>query len=183
MAPRMLGGYVVLRELSQTVMGPVYQARPLWLNRIVVLNVMKLLWARNAPFVARFTREAYAAAQLSHNNLAEIHDFGEAKGTTYFCTEYVDGQSLAELVGQKKRLGGRGSGGIRPSGGTRAQVCPRPEPDSPRYQARKPAGEPAGTGQGRWPGSGQHTRARRGRRSDQRRQGPARAARPTGRAR
>ena len=111
MAPRLLGGYVVLRELSQTVMGPVYQARALWLDRIVVLNVMKLLWARNAPFVARFTREAYAAAQLSHYNLAQIHDFGEAKGTTYFCREYVDGQSLAELAGQKKRLGAEEAAG------------------------------------------------------------------------
>ena len=39
-----------------------------------------------------------------HPNLAAIHDFGEAKGTTYFCTEYVDGETLAELTGQKKRL-------------------------------------------------------------------------------
>ena len=85
-------------------MGPVYLARQLWLNRNVTLKVMKLLWARNATFVARFTREAYAAAQLTHHNLAAIHDFGEAKGTTYFCTEYVDGQTLAELTGQKKRL-------------------------------------------------------------------------------
>ena len=46
-------------------MGPVYLARQFWLNRIVSLKVMKLLWARNATFVARFTREAYAAAQLT----------------------------------------------------------------------------------------------------------------------
>ena len=59
---------------------------------------MKLLWARNATFVARFTREAYAAAQLHHPNLAQILDFGEAKGTTYFCTEHVEGQNLGELT-------------------------------------------------------------------------------------
>jgi eukaryotic-like serine/threonine-protein kinase len=103
--PRLLGGYIVLSERSQAAMGPEYLARHLWLGTNVTLKVMKLLWARNAPFVARFTREAYAAAQLNHYNLAPIRDFGEAKGTTYFCTEYVDGQTLAELTGQKKRLG------------------------------------------------------------------------------
>ena len=66
---------------------------------------MKLLWARNAPFVARFTREAYAAAQLRHENLAQIVDFGESRGTTYFCTEHIEGQNLGELISQKRRLG------------------------------------------------------------------------------
>ena len=102
--PRLLDSYLVLQELGRTALGPVNIARRLWLNRIVNLNVMKLLWARNAPFVARFTREAYAAIQLHHHNLAQLLDFGEAKGTTYFCTEHVEGQNLAELVGQKKRL-------------------------------------------------------------------------------
>jgi eukaryotic-like serine/threonine-protein kinase len=102
--PRLLDRYLVLHEFGRTALGPVYLARQLWLNRIVNLKVMKLLWARNAPFVARFTREAYAAIQLHHHNLAQLQDFGEAKGTTYFSTEHVEGQNLAELVGQKKRL-------------------------------------------------------------------------------
>jgi serine/threonine protein kinase len=109
--PRLLDGYLVLRELSRAAMGSVYLARPLWLNRNVTLKVMKLLWARNATFVARFTREAYAAAQLRHYNLARILDFGEARGTTYFCTEYVDGQSLAELTAQRKRAGAEEAAG------------------------------------------------------------------------
>jgi serine/threonine protein kinase len=102
--PRLVGSYLVLQELGRTALGPVYLARQLWLNRIVNLKVMKLLWARKAPFVARFTREAYAAIPLQHHNLAQLQDFGEAKGTTYFCAEHVEGQNLAELVGQKKRL-------------------------------------------------------------------------------
>ena len=60
--------------------------------------------ARNATFVARFTREAYAAAQLSHHNIVQIFDFGEDKGTTFFSMEYVDGQTLGGLLKQKKRL-------------------------------------------------------------------------------
>ena len=102
--PRLLGGYLILRELSREAMGPIYLARTWWLNQNVNLKVMKLLWARNATFVARFTREAYAAAQLNHYNLAQIHDFGEAKGITYFCTEHIDGRTLAELARPKKGL-------------------------------------------------------------------------------
>ncbi len=103
--PRLLGGYLVLCEVGRTSLGPVYLARQLWLNRDVNLKVMKLLWARNAPFVARFTREAFAVAQLRHENLAQIHDFGESKGATYFCTERVEGQHLGELIVTKRRIG------------------------------------------------------------------------------
>ena len=76
-------------------MGAVYLARQLSLNRQVALKVMRPEWASNPTFVARFTREAYAAAQLSHHNVVQIYDFGEDKGTTFFSMEFVDGQTLA----------------------------------------------------------------------------------------
>ena len=71
------GDYVTLRELGRGAMGPVYLARQLSLNRNVAVKVMKPQWAGNATFVAQFTREAYAAAQLTHPNLAQILDFGD----------------------------------------------------------------------------------------------------------
>lgn len=99
-----LGGYQILKELGRGGMGAVYLARQLSLNRKVALKVMRPEWAKNATFVARFTREAYAAAQLAHHNVVQIYDFGEDRGTTYFSMEFVDGQSLAGLVRQKTRL-------------------------------------------------------------------------------
>ena len=132
---RLLGGYLVMRELGRGALGPVYLAKPLWLNRDVDLKVMKLLWARNSPFVARFTREVLAVAQLRHHNLARILDFGESRGTTYFCTEHVDGQNLGEMIGQRKRLGAE-EAAVYILQAARAQLCPRPECDSPRHPAR-----------------------------------------------
>ena len=85
-------------------MGAVYLARQISLNRNVALKVMKPLWAANSTFVARFTREAYAAAQLTHHNVVQIYDFGEDKGTTYFSMEFVEGQTLGALVREKERL-------------------------------------------------------------------------------
>jgi eukaryotic-like serine/threonine-protein kinase len=102
--PRLVGGYFLLRELGRGALGPVSLARPVWLNRVVTLKVMKPLWARNATFVARFTRQAYAAGLLVHHNLAQIYDFGDEKGTTYVCTEAIDGPNLADLTVQKKQL-------------------------------------------------------------------------------
>ncbi len=102
--PNTLGGYQVLEELGRGGMGAVYLARQVSLNRNVALKVMKPEWARNATFVARFTREAYAAAQLNHHNVVQIYDFGEDGGTAYFSMEFVQGQTLAGLLKQKTRL-------------------------------------------------------------------------------
>jgi serine/threonine protein kinase len=102
--PAFLGGYHILRELGRGGMGPVYLARQISLNRDVALKLMKPQWAANSTFVARFTREAYAAAQLTHHNLVQVYDFGEDKGTTYFSMEFIEGPTLGGLVRQKERL-------------------------------------------------------------------------------
>jgi eukaryotic-like serine/threonine-protein kinase len=102
--PAILGGYHILREIGRGGMGAVYLARQISLNRNVALKVMKPLWAANSTFVARFTREAYAAAQLTHHNVVQIYDFGEDKGTTYFSMEFVEGQTLGGLLRDKERL-------------------------------------------------------------------------------
>lgn len=85
-------------------MGAVYLARQLSLNRHVALKVMSNRWAADPVFVARFTREAYASAQLSHPNIVQIHDIGEAGGARFFSMEYVRGRSLADVVKSQGKL-------------------------------------------------------------------------------
>jgi serine/threonine protein kinase len=97
-------GYAIERELGRGGMGFVYLARQLSLNRPVALKVMSKRWATDPVFVARFTREAYAAAQLSHPNIVQIHDIGEVEGTRFFSMEYVRGRSLSELVRNQGKL-------------------------------------------------------------------------------
>jgi len=93
-----LPGYVIERELGRGGMGAVYLGRQLSLDRQVAIKVMSKRWAADPVFVARFTREAYAAAQLSHPNIVQIHDIGEVEGSRFFSMEYVRGRSLSELV-------------------------------------------------------------------------------------
>ena len=97
-------GYAIERELGRGGMGSVYLARQLSLDRPVALKVMSKRWATDPVFVARFTREAYAAAQLSHPNIVHIHDIGEVEGTRFFSMEYVRGRTLAELVRSQGKL-------------------------------------------------------------------------------
>ena len=79
-------------------MGAVFLAHQTSLDRRVALKVVKPRLSDNPAIMARFTREAYAAAQLIHPNVVQIYDMGEDKGKSYFSMEFVDGQSLRKLV-------------------------------------------------------------------------------------
>jgi MFS family permease len=101
-APDRIGGYRILRELGRGAMGAVYLARQLSLDRNVALKTIQAQWASHPTFVARFTREAYAAAQLTHHNVVQIYDLGLDRGTHYFSMEFVRGESLDDTI---KRTG------------------------------------------------------------------------------
>ncbi len=96
--PDRLGGYRVLSELGRGGMGSVYLARQLTLNRKVALKTIQAAWAANPVAIARFIREAYAAAQLTHHNVVQIYDLGEDKGVNFFSMELVGGGSLDDLL-------------------------------------------------------------------------------------
>jgi hypothetical protein len=105
LAPRpVVSGYQIERVIGRGGMGTVYLAKQLSLDRHVALKVMSKRWATDPVFVARFTREAFAAAQLSHPNIVQIHDIGEADGARFFSMEYVRGESLADLVRRRGKL-------------------------------------------------------------------------------
>jgi eukaryotic-like serine/threonine-protein kinase len=99
-----LGGYQVLKLLGRGGMGAVYLARQTSLDRLVAVKIMLPKAAANPGFVARFTREAYAAAQMVHHNVVQIYDIGSAKNTHYFSMEYVKGESLMDLVRREGKL-------------------------------------------------------------------------------
>ncbi|HYH66849.1 MAG TPA: serine/threonine-protein kinase, partial [Urbifossiella sp.] len=90
--------------LGRGGMGAVYLARQLSLDRAVALKLMAKRYAADPQFVARFTREAFAAAQLSHPNIVQIHDIGEADGARFFSMEFVPGRSLSDLLAERGKL-------------------------------------------------------------------------------
>jgi hypothetical protein len=97
-------GYRTIRELGRGGMGTVFLAQQLSLDRPVALKIMAKRWASDPVFVARFTREAFAAAQLRHPNIVHIHDIGDSDGGRFFSMEYVPGRSLADVVRKRGKL-------------------------------------------------------------------------------
>ncbi|MFO0867549.1 MAG: protein kinase [Pirellulales bacterium] len=96
--PERIGGYRIVKELGHGAMGDVYLARQISLDRDVALKTIRAQWAKNPAFIARFTREAYAAAQLTHHNIVQIYDLGVDGEFHYFSMEFVRGEALDQLL-------------------------------------------------------------------------------------
>ena len=99
-----LGGYTILEKLGAGGMGAVYLARQNSLDRNVALKTLHPRLADNPQLVARFTREAYAAAQLTHHNIVQIYDIGQEHGTNFFSMEFVHGQTLQSVLEKSHKL-------------------------------------------------------------------------------
>ena len=102
--PRELGGFELLEKLGQGGMGSVFTARQKELDRVVALKVLSPRLARNQEFVQRFLREARSAGRLNHPNIVAAIDVGESEGFYYFAMEYVDGETLADVLAREGRL-------------------------------------------------------------------------------
>ena len=79
-------------------MATVYRAYDKRLDRTVAVKVMHPHLADMADFVARFRREARAAAKLSHPGVVAVYDQGSVDGVAYLVMEFVEGQSLRDLM-------------------------------------------------------------------------------------
>jgi serine/threonine-protein kinase len=88
-------GYEVVREIGKGAMARVFEARQLSLNRTVAIKVLPRKMSENVEFVDRFYKEGQAAGRLSHNNIVQAIDVGQAPaGYHYFVMEYIEGNTL-----------------------------------------------------------------------------------------
>ena len=99
---RKFGRYQILRPLGEGAMGSVYLALDTTLDRQVALKIPKTEGTANAEFMARFTREAKAAAALKHANICSVYDAGEHEGTAYITMDYIDGVPLSRFIGSRQ---------------------------------------------------------------------------------
>jgi formylglycine-generating enzyme required for sulfatase activity len=97
--PASIGPYTILGELGRGGMGVVYRAHRADLKKDYALKVILPGQDASVDAVARFRREALAAAQLgTHPGIVACHDIGEADGKVYFAMDFVEGTSLEELI-------------------------------------------------------------------------------------
>lgn len=74
------------------------------LDRKVAIKRLSETLVGDDFFRERFLREARMAARLSHPNIVGIHDVGEENGIPYIVMEYVEGETLADLIGREAPL-------------------------------------------------------------------------------
>ncbi len=95
---RTLGNYQILEEIGRGGMAIVYRAYQPSLNRQVAIKVLPPHFTFDRQFVERFLREAQAAASLRHPNIVVVHDVAEQNGLYYIVMEYLQGQTLRQLI-------------------------------------------------------------------------------------
>ena len=96
--PNRLGDYHIRREVGRGGMGIVYEAEQISLRRRVALKVLPYAAIVDPRQLARFQNEAHAAASLRHQNIVPVFAVGCERGVHYYAMQYVDGQSLAQVV-------------------------------------------------------------------------------------
>lgn len=99
-----LGDFQIIRELGRGGMGTVYEAVQVSLRGKVALKILSGGVALNTAGVARFRREAEAAAKLHHTNIVPVYSIGEDQGAHYYAMELIEGSSLKQ-VADRLRLG------------------------------------------------------------------------------
>jgi hypothetical protein len=100
-APAKFGDYELIEEMARGGMGVVYKARQLSLNRLVAVKMILAGQFASHQVAQRFKSEAIAAAVLHHPNIVAVHEVGVHQGQHFFSMDFVEGQNLAQLVGNR----------------------------------------------------------------------------------
>jgi eukaryotic-like serine/threonine-protein kinase len=95
-----LGDFRLLREIGRGGMGVVYEAEQISLRRRVALKVLPFAAALDPRQLQRFKNEALAAAHLRHENIVPVYMVGEERGVHYYAMQFIDGRSLAAVIGE-----------------------------------------------------------------------------------
>ncbi|MBM4008514.1 MAG: serine/threonine protein kinase [Planctomycetes bacterium] len=100
-------GYQMVRRLGAGAMAAVYLARQTSLDRLVAIKILPRRYSSDPTFVERFYKEGRAAAKLSDPNIVGALDVGSVGEQHYFVMEYVDGETVHDLITKSKRLSER----------------------------------------------------------------------------
>jgi serine/threonine protein kinase len=95
------GRYLIERLIGEGGMGAVYLAQHTHIRKRVAVKVLHPEMSRLPEVVARFEREAMAAAHIEHPNVASATDFGKLEDGSFFLVlEYVEGRSLRDVIAE-----------------------------------------------------------------------------------
>jgi serine/threonine protein kinase len=101
---RLSGRYRLEARIAAGGMSTVYKAVDETLERTVAVKLMNREVASDSDQLERFRREARAVAQLSHPHIVGVIDAGEDDGRPYIVFEYVEGETLKDLIRREGQL-------------------------------------------------------------------------------
>jgi serine/threonine protein kinase len=98
MVGQVVAHYQIVAPLGKGGMGEVYLASDTKLNRKVALKILPAEFTNHKERLRRFIQEAKTASSLNHPNIITIHEIGQAESTHFIATEFIDGQTLRQLL-------------------------------------------------------------------------------------
>src|SRR5687767_3116372 len=101
----MVGPYRLIKQIGAGSIDRVFLAEHTRLGRSVALKMIRGRFARDRSVVSRFLGEARAVNRIHHENVVEVTDFLEsADGKSCYVMELLEGQSLADYLGQRRSI-------------------------------------------------------------------------------
>ena len=96
--------YKIVKKIGAGGFAEVYLGEHTSLGREVAIKILLHSFAGEDDMIERFRREAKAAAKLSHPNIIDIYDVGDADGIYYIVMKYINGETLAKKTRREKRI-------------------------------------------------------------------------------
>ena len=93
--------YRVVKQIKEGPMGVVYKAEDLRLGRGVALKFLPSSLLQDSLALERFRREMQAASSLNHPHICTLYDAGEYDGQPFLVMEFLEGQTLRNIIGGK----------------------------------------------------------------------------------
>jgi serine/threonine-protein kinase len=99
-----LGHYEIVAELGRGGMGVVYKGYEPALTRYVAIKELSPALAHDHNLVERFLREARSMAALNDPHIIQVYFIGQENHQPFFAMEFVEGESLSQLIKREGRL-------------------------------------------------------------------------------
>ncbi|MFQ5865342.1 MAG: protein kinase [bacterium] len=98
MIAKSISHYAIEEKIGEGGMGIVYKARDTRLLRVVAIKILPQHLVTDEKNRQRFIHEARAASALNHPNICTVYDIGQVESTHFIVMEYIDGQTLREIL-------------------------------------------------------------------------------------
>lgn len=104
MNPTQIGPYEILSKIGSGGMGSVYLGRHQTTGEEAAVKVLPASLAHEEGFIERFNREIESMKKLNNPHIVKLFDNGVDDGTYYYSMEYVEGETLTQLLRRERRV-------------------------------------------------------------------------------